>query len=110
YGQELYKYDGTSVSLVADIFPGVSNSDIQGFNAVNVNGTLYFTANDGTHGYELWATDALGASAHLVKDIVVGSGSGSVGSLVNINGTLYFSASGGMYTTNGTDVTTTIVS
>ena len=38
-------------------------------NLTNVNGTLFFTANDGTHGYELWKSDGTAAGTVLVKDI-----------------------------------------
>ena len=31
-------------------------------NLTNVNGTLYFTANDGTHGYQLWTSDGITAT------------------------------------------------
>ena len=39
------------------------------------NGELYFTADDGVHGRELFKTD--GTTISLVKDINVGSGSSS---------------------------------
>ena len=39
----------------------------------NVNGTLYFTADDGTHGEELWKTDGTAAGTVMVKDILPGS-------------------------------------
>ena len=42
-------------------------------NLTNVNGTLYFDANDGTHGDELWKTDGTAAGTVMVKDIDPGS-------------------------------------
>ena len=41
----------------------------------NVNGTLYFFANDGTHGLELWKSDGTEAGTVMVKDCNPGSGS-----------------------------------
>jgi VCBS repeat-containing protein/ELWxxDGT repeat protein len=60
-------------------------------NLTNVNGTLYFTANDGVHGQELWKIDSKG-EAVLVKDINAGRGWSKPDYLTNVNGTLYFVA------------------
>ena len=42
----------------------------------NVNGTLYFKANDGVHGWELWKSDGIEAGTVMVKDIASGTGYG----------------------------------
>jgi len=63
-----------------------------------VNGILYFLANDGTHGVEIWRTDGTEVGTFLVKDIYPGgrlsSPPGSVGTypsaLAALNGMLYF--------------------
>src|SRR5262249_21719023 len=85
-GTELWKSDGTAAgtTLVKDIFPGgfwdtwnyhANNSNPS--NLTNVNGTLFFTADDGVHGRELWKSDGTAAGTTLVKDIFAGSaGSG----------------------------------
>ena len=39
-----------------------------------MNGTLFFAANDGMHGVELWKSDGTAAGTVLVKDINPGSG------------------------------------
>ena len=39
----------------------------------NIGGTLYFTANDGTSGTELWKSDGTDAGTIRVKDILAGS-------------------------------------
>ncbi len=65
----------------------------------NVNGTLYFSANDGTTSTELWKSDGSSAGTVLVRDIRPGaSGAGPV-FLTNVNGTLYFSANDGTTST-----------
>ncbi len=61
-------------------------------NLTNVNGTLYFTANDGTTGQELWRINSSG-NAERVADIYPGSSSSFPFNLTNVNGTLYFGAS-----------------
>jgi ELWxxDGT repeat protein len=50
FGVELWKTDGTNAGteLVKDIRPGTNGSDIRSL--TNVNGILYFSANDGTTG------------------------------------------------------------
>ena len=38
-----------------------------------MGGTLFFTANDGIHGLELWKSDGTAAGTVLVKDIRPGA-------------------------------------
>jgi ELWxxDGT repeat protein len=115
HGQELWKSDGTTAgtTLVKDIYPGSSgvyypggcdsaygcwegwwnyvlNSSNPG-NLTNVNGTLFFTAEDGVNGRELWKSDGTEAGTVQVTDIRPASSS-SPSSLTNVNGTLYFTA------------------
>jgi len=45
---------------------------IPSFSLRQLNGKLYFNANDGVHGRELWATDGTEAGTQLVKDISPG--------------------------------------
>ncbi len=75
---ELYKTDGTAggTSLVADIRPGATGSHPS--TLTPWNGRLYFWANDGTNGYEVWSSDGI-SGATMLKDIYGGSGSASPG-------------------------------
>ena len=85
--------------LVKDIVSGSLRSSPS--NLTNVNGTLFFSADDGVNGYELWQSDGTSAGTTLVKDIVSGSSSSYPSSLTNVNGTLFFSANDGV---NGTEL------
>ena len=82
-GQELWKTDGTSSGtvMVKDINPGNAGVvDCDCLRAITVVGnTLYFTADDGTHGEELWKSDGTTAGTVMVKNIGTG-GLGAEGS------------------------------
>src|SRR3954465_5813305 len=82
-----------SAALVKDIFPGTTGSAAASL--TNVDGTLYFAANDGSAGVELWKSDGTPAGTALVKDISPGSGGSGPSGLTNVSGTLYFSANDG---------------
>ncbi len=66
---------------------------------VEVNGVLFFSADDGEHGMELWMTDGTPAGTKLVADIYPGPESSFPTDLANVNGTLYFSADDGVHGT-----------
>ncbi len=81
-GVELWKSDGTTqgTTLVKDIATGTYTnsqgtypSSSNPANLVDVNGTLFFTADDGQHGEELWKSDGTEQGTVLVKDIYTGS-------------------------------------
>ena len=56
-GGELWKSDGTTAGtvLIKDINPGSGSSDPQ--HMTKVGSTVYFTADDGTNGRELWKVE-----------------------------------------------------
>ncbi len=98
--------------VVADLVIGAGGSNPSDF--VNVNGTLFFRANDGVNGIELWRSNGKAAGTTLVKDILKGSGGSSPSFLMNVNGTLFFSANDGvagheLWRSDGTSAGTTLV-
>ncbi len=74
-----------------------------------LGGFLYFAANDGVNGNELWRTDGTETGTTLFADINPGSGDSLPTSLTVIDGVLYFSASDGggtePYSSDGVTVT-----
>lgn len=98
--------------LVKDIRPGQEGSEVRSL--TNVNGTLFFTANDGRSGRELWKSDGTESGTVLVKDIRPGSSAAAPSSLTNANGTLFFIADDGtsgaqLWKSDGTESGTALV-
>ena len=56
--------------MVKDIYPGKESSDPG--NLTEVGGTLYFSADDGVHGMELWKSDGSDLTTVMVMDIYDG--------------------------------------
>jgi ELWxxDGT repeat protein len=116
-GVELKVTDGVTARVVKDIKPGIAGSFSGKPGRMGVaNGTLFFSANDGTHGYELWKSDGTTAGTVLLKDLntATAGGSSDPRDFANVNGTLYFSASDGvhgaqLWKTDGTPDGTTLV-
>lgn len=122
-GTELWKSDGTTAGtvLVKDIFPGTSESGAPESSnpgsLTNVDGVLYFSANDGTHGVELWKSDGTEVGTVLVKDINDASGDIFDSwplSLTALNNELYFTADDGLsgrelWKSDGTSTGTVLV-
>src|SRR5215217_946270 len=125
HGVELWKSDGTEkgTTLVKDIntVKGNSNPNDKG-DAINrsaeveklyvVGKTLYFRANDGKHGVELWKTDGTNKGTKLVKNINPAApapintackrrkscvGSSWADAMTRVGKTLYFTAKDGKH-------------
>ena len=104
HGRELWRYDGTTATLAADIVPGGQYSSSNPSGLTVFDGKLYFCATDEVHGYELWSFD--GTTAAMVAEInpTPDPGDGdtflmdaSPNSLTVFDGQLYFSAIDGSH-------------
>jgi ELWxxDGT repeat protein len=81
--------------LVKDIRPGAFNSYPGSLTALG--NTLFFSANEGVNGRELWKSDGTAAGTVLVKDINLTNPFGSSPSnLTAVGSTLYFTADEGV--------------
>lgn len=102
-GRELWRSDGTTAGtvLVRDIAPGGSsffpNQSIPE-QLTAVGERLFFTADDGLHGRELWLSDGSAAGTRLVKDITTGNSSVASGpvALTAVGSRLFFTVDDGL--------------
>ena len=101
HGYELWKSDGTPAGtvLVRDIHPGpisglVSSPFPDNAELTDLNGTLYFSADDGTNGEELWESHGSEADTLMAADINL-AGSSSPRALTSVNNVLFFTADDG---------------
>ncbi|MBJ7357681.1 ELWxxDGT repeat protein [Nocardioides sp.] len=103
HGRELWRSDGTAggTVLVENIDPGTYDGYYSGPRDLTaVAGTLFFTADDLTHGRELWKSDGTADGTVLVKDINTdtydGGAAGSYGAnLTAVGDTLFLTADDG---------------
>ncbi len=95
YGLEPWMTDGTKegTRLLKDINTKQTLGSKIERRMVNIGNTLYFIADDGIHGRELWKSNSTGTT--MVQDIHVGTGSSNIFNLTKVNETLYFSADNG---------------
>jgi ELWxxDGT repeat protein len=116
---ELWKSDGTITGtlMVKDINPGIFGPPGSSpSHLTDVNGTLYFAADDGSEGVELWKSDGTITSTLRIKDINAAfpGASSSPASLTAVGTTLFFTANDGVHGTelwksDGTAAGTTLV-
>ncbi len=99
--------------LLKDIRPGTSGSFPSNLTPDPFTGLVYFTANDGSTGTELYVTDGSVLGTNQVKDIRPGSSSSSVSSIKPLLGNMLFRANQGagneLWITDGTPAGTNIL-
>lgn len=124
YGSELWITDGTpgGTEILRNINTGVA-SGLQDYsmNYLNahpdiiralivVGNTLYFTATNGTSGFELWKSDGTTVGTEIVKNIAADPAGSFPTNFVEMNGLVYFIATGAtgvqIWQSNGTDAGT----
>jgi ELWxxDGT repeat protein len=82
-------WDGIA-RMVRDIRPGELGSSPNDF--VEAGGKLFFVADDGSYGTELWTSDGTSAGTQRLTDIAPSAAGASFTYLTNAQGTLYFIA------------------
>ena len=95
FGRELWLSDGTESGtfMIKDMAPGTASS-VQSNNLhyTVLGDRLYFVAEDGEHGPELWSTDGSEAGTFMVKDINEGSFGSFPSGLTSVDDRIYFQA------------------
>lgn len=121
-GRELWKTNGTAAGtvMVKDInltSIGTDNFTFSNYNRnfLDGNGTLFFLANSGPEGFELWKSNGTANGTMLVKDFVPGPVSAEYSNFQVLGSNVYFSVSDTdgknvYYKSNGTSVGTVSIS
>lgn len=123
HGVELWKSDGTlsGTVLVKDIYTGSSvvggvstpnSSDPN--DLVTLGGNVFFAANDGADGVQLWKSDGTATGTVMLTSLNAGGGGLGPADLTVVNGTLFFTANDGadgvqVWMSDGTSAGTVMV-
>lgn len=107
-GTELYAIDGitNTAYLVKDIYSGPGSSNT--YNLAGGDTLIYFTADDGIHGTQLWKSNGTSEGTKRIlttPDI----GSSYVANFTTVHNELFFTINGGLWQSDGTNAGTHIV-
>jgi ELWxxDGT repeat protein len=114
HGNELWKTDGTvpGTSLAKDINPSgdaLNSANISNtLKFISIKNILYFDADDGTNGMDLWRTDGTATGTFMIKNITT-SWDQQPEFLTNFKDTLYFSCAGSLWKSDGTESGTILI-
>ena len=118
-GRELWRSDGMTAGtfIVADVGPGaqgVGESAGFGLPIVSLNGVMYFSADEGQAGLELWRSDGTRLGTYRLADIRPGSGGSELQRFVVAGSRVFFLADNGqtgieLWVTDGTTSGTRLV-
>ena len=108
HGEEIWRTDGTvaGTTRVTDINPGPSSSSIGLMTVLDIGAgpRLWFRADNGTSGIELFVSDGTAAGTSLVRDINPGTSSSFPNYMEKLGNRVIFSANDG---TTGTELWST---
>nr|WP_256489296.1 ELWxxDGT repeat protein [Pleionea sp. CnH1-48] len=104
-------YDGTTTGLWKYTTSGGVESVKNGFDTINSiyinNDKIFFSANDGSSGAELWVSDGTESGTSLLKDIWVGADGSDPNNFTKLGNDVLFNArngsSSGLWKTDGTE-------
>ncbi|RKH74239.1 ELWxxDGT repeat protein [Corallococcus aberystwythensis] len=103
---------GQSAQLVSDLRPGTEGSAPE--RLVEVGGNVFYAADDGASGSELWVTDGINTASRRVKDVRPGAYGSTPRFLTRMGGRLFFVADDGargpeLWLSDGTEQGTVLV-
>ncbi|HVT60378.1 MAG TPA: ELWxxDGT repeat protein [Thermoanaerobaculia bacterium] len=90
----LLRSDGTAAGTAPVLDPAAFF--IGGEQLVAAAGRVFFTADDGVHGFELWQTDGTAQGTRMVDDLAPGPAGSAPAGMTQAGGLLFFSADDGL--------------
>ena len=97
---DLWKTDGTPDGTIVVKNIAETNAGYTDWSLTNVNGTLFFRANDKEHGWELWKSNGTANETFMIKDVKEGKDSSRLYCFTAVGDTLFFAEKQTDYVTN----------